>query len=414
MRKKTIWIINHYAGNTDVGLEYRHYHIAKELKKQGLNVVIFASSYTHLLNDEIVFDSEYQEVKYQDIPYVWIKTPKYEGNGLSRFKNMFVFTMKLQKLYKKIDSLPKPDYVLASAPHPFVVLNGYFIGKHFNAKFIFEERDLWPMSILELTEIKQSHPIIKILQFLEDFAYKRADLIISPLVNITEHIKERGIKYKDFMFLPNAILLEDINSILSEEIEIDTSIFKHKLTIGFAGTVGPSNCVFTLIESAKMAKDANLDIGFVIVGNGQEYEKISKFIQENNLDNVFLVGRKSKKETMHILKECDVLYNAAPKSDLYKYGLSAIKVPEYMYLAKYIINAVDIKNDLIELSNSGSTIEPENAKVLFDEIEKIYTKDKKELNEYGKRGKNYVLENLTYDSLVVKMKNKLNSLEENE
>jgi hypothetical protein len=404
---KTIWIINHYAGNNKVGLEYRHFLISKELKKQGYNVVIIASSYTHLLNQEIKIKDKFEYKDYNGIPYIWIKTPIYEGNGLSRFKNMFIYSINLHKLYKKFN-VSKPDFVLASSPHPFSIMNGYFISKYFDAKFIFEERDLWPMSIIELTNISKFHPIVLLLQYLEDFAYKKADLIISPLVNIEENIKLRKIKHKDFLFLPNGILLDDMDKLLDINIDIEQFIPKNKILIGFAGTVGISNCVDTLVYAAKELQ--NEDIGFVIIGDGDEYTKIVKFKEKYNLENVYIIGRQEKSMTLKILNRCHILYNAAQKSDLYKFGLSAIKVPEYMYLSKYIINAVDIKNDIIEVVKCGSTIEPENINVLVNEIKILLTYNQKKLDEFGDIARQYVVKNLTYNQLVENLINKIENL----
>jgi len=402
--KKTIWILNHYAGNNEVGLEYRHFLIAKELKKQGYNVIIIAASYTHLLNKPLDLNNDFEYRKYDGIDYIWIKTSFYEGNGISRFKNMFLYSLKLQNLYKKFN-ICKPDYVLASSPHPFVIINGFYISKYFKAKFIFEERDLWPMSIIELTSVSKYNPLVFIMQWLEDFAYKKADLIVSPLVNLKDNIVKRGINNYNFLFFPNGILIEDIDKLLSIKTNVDTSIFKHKLSVGFAGTVGASNCVDMLVYAAKELK--NHDIGFVIIGDGEFYNKLLDFSKQNNLKNVYLLGKKSKSETLQILQYCDVLYNAAPDKNLYKYGLSAIKLPEYMYLGKYIINAVNIKNDLVELANCGSTILP-NQNELASEMRKIFELSKKDLIDIGKKGKEYVINNLTYEKLVT---NFINSLE---
>jgi hypothetical protein len=407
LKSKCIYIINHYAGNTEVGLEYRHFLIAKELQKQGYKVYIIASTFTHLLDKEIDISEEYQQTSYDDIEYIWIKTPRYSGNGLSRFKNMFVFSYKLQKYYKRFD-IQKPDYIIASSPHPFVVLNGYFMSQYYLSKFIFEERDLWPKSIIELVGFSNWHPLSILLQRIEDFAYKKADLIVSPLVNLEININERGIKHKDFLFLPNGILEEDMIDIMSKNCDIDKYTFSQSFLVGFAGTIGASNCVDTLVKSAKKLKD--MDIGFVILGEGEQYQELKEFVKKYKLTNVYMIGRKDKYTTIAILKKCDVLYNASPKSELYKYGLSAIKVPEYMYLGKYIINAVDIKNDIIEIASCGSTIEPENVDVLVEEIKSIYDMDTSKLLSAGQKAKQYVVDNLLYKSLVTNFKNRIEKI----
>ena len=404
---KTVWIINHYAGNNKVGLEYRHFFIAKELERQNINVFIISSSYTHLLHKEVKIRGESELTIYDGIPYLWIKTPKYIGNKLSRFRNMIFFSYKLQRIFKKIDA-PKPDFVIASSPHPFSILNGYFISKYYKAKFIFEERDVWPMAIKELLGANRFHPIVVIFQWLEDFAYKKSDLVLSPLVNLEKNISLRKIKHKNFFYLPNGILIKDMEELLKSNVNIDKYIPKEKFLIGFAGTVGASNCVDILLKSAKKLKNTN--IGFIIIGDGDLFDEMKKYAEDEKLNNVYMLGKKDKKSTIKILDRCDVLYNGSPKSLLYSYGLSCIKLPEYMYLSKYIINAVDVSNDIVEVANCGSTIDSENVDELAFEIKKLSKTDKDKLDEFGIRGKNYIENNLTYPFLVKSFIEKLDEL----
>lgn len=404
---KTIWIINHYAGNNEVGPEYRHFLIAKELKKNNYNVFIISSSYTHLLKKHNDISEKYELKAYDGIPYVWIKTSEYTGNGISRFKNMFSFSYILHNEFKKIDII-KPDYVICSSPHPFSIINGYYISKYYKAKFIFEERDLWPMSIVELLGVSKFNPMIMLFQWLEDFAYKKSDLIFSPLINLEQHINVRKIKYKKFLYLPNGILKTDMDEILKNNVNIDKYIPGNNLLIGFAGTIGASNCVDILLSAANKLK--KYDIGFVIIGNGEMFHDLQEIVKNEKLINVHMIGKKDKVSTIKILNKCNILFNSAPKSKLYHYGLSPIKLPEYMYLEKYIINAVDIDNNVVDIADCGSTIESGNVDALANEILKLSKIDKSELKKFGKKAKKYAIDNLTYPSLVNKFISELNEL----
>jgi len=53
----------------------------------------------------------------------------------------------------------------------------------FNAKLIFEVRDIWPLSVIELGNISSKNPLIKLMSWCEKFAVNKADFIVSTLQN---------------------------------------------------------------------------------------------------------------------------------------------------------------------------------------------------------------------------------------
>ena len=86
-----ILLINHYAGTLYLGMEYRPYYMAKEWTKLGHNVTIVAASFSHLrLKQPNVASSMFEE-NIDGIRYVWLKTPKYSGNGIGRVYNILSF-----------------------------------------------------------------------------------------------------------------------------------------------------------------------------------------------------------------------------------------------------------------------------------------------------------------------------------
>ena len=52
-----------------------------------------------------------------------------------------------------------PDVIIVSSASPLPIWKAYFWAKRFNAKLIFEVRDIWPMSIMELGGFKKNKSI---------------------------------------------------------------------------------------------------------------------------------------------------------------------------------------------------------------------------------------------------------------
>lgn len=86
----------------------------------------------------------------------------------------FMFSSILQG-YKKIG---KPDVIIASSPPITVGVSALILSKIKKIPFIFEVRDLWPESIVQLGEIRNKY-LIKIMEYLEKKIYMNAFKIVS-------------------------------------------------------------------------------------------------------------------------------------------------------------------------------------------------------------------------------------------
>src|SRR5580765_1261496 len=91
--------------------------------------------------------------------------------------------------------LPKTDVVLSTSPQFFNGLAGYFVSRLRRTPWILEIRDLWPESILAVGAIT-NRPVIRFLEGLELFAYRKADHLVALTDAFKAHILARGISSK--------------------------------------------------------------------------------------------------------------------------------------------------------------------------------------------------------------------------
>jgi len=397
--KKNIWIINHYAFPYGYGFHTRTHTIAKMLKDLGYEITIFASSFNHLKVKEVEVQNIYNEGLYDDIKYIWIKTQEYQGNGLGRIKNIFEFSKNLNAIYKKFDD--RPNIVWVSSPHPFTVYNGIKIKNYFKSKFIFEERDIWPLTLQILNGVSKYNPLVMIFRYLQLHAYKQSDMIVTPLNNLNEFVEKSGYKNKTIEYLPQPFVPFEI-----EKFDIDLP--KDKFIVGYVGSIGHSNSVMNLIKAANLLKE-NSDIYFVMVGDGPQLDELKEFAKEKEINNIKFFGKLEKSKAMYLVSQCDILYKGNPDTELYKYGIGSVKLVEYLYSNKPIINATNIQNDLVSLSNSGLVIECDNEEELKKAILKL--KDDSELYEkYSNNGSKFVDDNFIEERIQAKLKSIMDKL----
>ena len=131
-----ILLINHYAGSTEMGMEFRPYYMAREWTKLGHKVDIIAGDYSHLrkMNPTVKYDFQTEDI--DGITYHWIKTGTYQGNGAKRAITMFRFVGKLWWNASKIVKEIQPDVVIASSTYPIDTFAAQRIAKKAKAKLI--------------------------------------------------------------------------------------------------------------------------------------------------------------------------------------------------------------------------------------------------------------------------------------
>ncbi len=398
---KTLWIINEYAGSPHHGMVFRHYYLSKELVKRGYNVYIITASYSHLYYNKPEIKEDFTIENIDGVNYVWVKVPQYKSaHDKKRVLKWFIFTFKTY-FNLPIDKLSKPDYILNSSPAPFPIISGYKWAKKFKAKLLYEVRDIWPLTLIEIGGFSQNHPFIKLMEWFEKFAYKKADKVISVLPLAWKHMEKQGMDRNKFVYIPNGVDPEDYN--INEPLpkEIEEKIPKDKFIVVYTGTIGKANALEYLIEAACKLKDYK-DIVFLIVGKGMGENNLKSKVKDLELDNVIFLPPVKKTQVHSVLKLIDVCYIGLRNEKIFEFGVSPNKLFDYMYAGKPILYAINSGNRPVEEANCGASVDAENPDAIANGILKLYNLSQEERSKLGENGKNYVLKYHTYKYIADK------------
>lgn len=396
--KKTIWIINEYAGSPYHGMTFRHYYLAKELLQFGYDVSIITSSFSHLLHTLPNVTSSYSKETIDGIEYVWVKMPPYQNSqGFKRILNWLLFAFKL--LFLPWVKPIKPDFILVSSLPLTPILPAYLLSKLMKAKLLFEVRDIWPLSAIELGGYSSKHPLIVLLQWLEDFAYKHAWKVISVIPYAYEHMQRRGLERAKFNYIPNGTDITLLNN-KPLPLTLNEVLPQDKFIIGYTGAIGIANALEYLVEAARILHAQN-EICFVIVGNGALKNELIQ--RAENLSNIIFIPAISKEYMPAILSTFDVCYIGWRDLKIYNYGVSANKLFDYMLSQKPIIHSIQDHNDIVTLAQCGICVAPENSEAIAQAIQSLYQMPAEERAMLGRQGKEYVLKHHTYSQLAQKL-----------
>lgn len=395
---KTIWIINQYASTPEFGYAGRHYYLGRELAKAGYNVYLIASSAHHLLRKKPVFDSKFQFQSDGRFTVVWVRMPDYdEAHSKARVLGWFLFPWRIQRLKSIIRHAP--DVVVCSSPSLFSFFGAKRIARGFGARLVFEVRDIWPLTLTEIGGLSRSNPFIKLMQMVEDKAYRDSEIVISNLNKAVDHMVSRGMASEKFYWIPNGFCLEEVESRETLSVESLAMLPDRKFIVGYTGTIGVANALDTFIEAAEILKN-NADIAFVLVGHGKEKQTLMQYVEEKYLDNVFFLEPVPKIQVQDMLSKFDACYLGWLDDTLYRFGIGANKIPEYLYSGKPIIHAFSGIGDPIAESGSGISVPAEDPVKLAGAILKLFDMSQSERREIGRKGHKVAMERYEYGRLA--------------
>lgn len=395
-----ILLINHYAGSPKLGMEYRPFYLGREWVKLGHRVTIIAASFAHVRHHQPM-ESKDMDDEIDGIQYLWVKTPRYQGNSFKRIINILCFVLKLVFLKSKIIDKSKPDVVIASSTYPLDIYPAYFIAKKAKAKLVFEIHDLWPLSPIELGGMSKWNPYIMIMQMAENFACRMSDKIVSILPKTKSHLEEHGMNPEKFAHVPNGIDFSEFKSNdngtgLPQHYEDTIANLRQSghFIIGYAGAHGLANSLSTLVDAADILKVH--PVTFVLIGEGPEKPFLIDKARNSGLNNVILLASISKNLIPLFLDKMDALFIGLKRQPLFRFGISPNKLMDYMMAGKPVIHAIEAGNDMIAECKCGISTPPEDPEAIADAVIGLMNMSSHERESMGLRGREYVISHHDY------------------
>jgi len=283
------------------------------------------------------------------------------------------------------------DIVIATSPHFFVAIAGYIISRLKGKPFVFEVRDLWPESIIQLGQIRNQY-IIKALEAIESFLYKRAHLIISVTNSFVPIIVEKGVSDNKIRIVTNGVDLtlfspHKYDTALKKRLELDD-----KFIVSYIGTHGLSHALDKVIETAYLMRNMK-NVHFLLIGEGAEKENLIKQRENLSLKNVTFLSQIEKQALPYYYSLCHIVLITLRDLEIFRTVLPS-KMFEIMAMAKPIILSVDgeARELVVEKARAGIFVEPENSDALNKAISYLY-ENRKLRQELGENGRRFVEKN---------------------
>ena len=331
-----------------------------------------------------------------DIKRVWTYIAKNEG---FLFRSLDFISFMISSLFAGL-FLKKFDRIVVSSPQFLPVISGFIIAKIKSIPFVLEIRDLWPESIVAVGSIRKESSIIKILDRIAKYVYKKSDLIVVVTNSFKNHLISIGIDENKIIVVTNGFNFQKtlVPNKSVEDIEKEYNISAKKLIVSYVGTIGMSHGIKIILEAADILKDTI----FLIIGEGAEKKFLQTIAENKKIINVKFIDSINWQEIVNINQVIDYNIIHLRNLDLFEMVIPS-KIFESMALKKPIIaGLIGESLAIINESKSGISIKPENFQSLINGINYLENNPKKS-EEMAGNGFTLVSEKYNRKNLAKKM-----------
>lgn len=284
----------------------------------------------------------------------------------------------------------RPDVVVGTSPQFFCAVSAYLLSVIKRAPFVFEVRDIWPQSAVELGALRNPL-IIRALESIEHFLYRRARLIIVVAEATRPYLVAKGVNPDKIRIVPNGIDAKYLESAVATSEEIRNQYeLNGKFIVSYIGTHGMSHALDVVLKAAGKLRD-DISVRFLFVGEGAEKENLKKLALELKLNNIIFVNEQSRERLLAFYRASDVSLVPLKRLDIFRKVLPS-KLFELMGVGCPVICSVEGEAaELVKRSGGGECIEPENADSLVESIRRL-EKNKELRLQMSANGRTFVRE----------------------
>ncbi len=376
---KSIWIISQNSGAPKIGGVQRHFFFSKIFHEKGWNPIVISAINNHLLIKPIKKGLQYID----GVKFYGIKTTFGFTRGNFRFLQMIGFGLRC--FFLPFSKLDRPDIIILSSMSIFPLPAILFLKYFYRVKFIFEIRDLWPLTPIQMKKISKWNPMIIIISKLEKIAYRCADKIVTTLENSQSYINSIIDDSQKIKYIPNGV---PESFIQIKPIKPTKKTSSNKIVFTYGGSFGIANALGPLINFLENQNELSNKIEFNLIGSGYLKKQYKSRISQMN--NVCFEEKMEREAFIKKLKESDVAFISwMDLPELYKYGVSAQKYYDYMATGTPILSAQNGINDPVRQSGCGIIVknEPEQIK---KGVYQFLSMSKSEREKMGEKGREYV------------------------
>jgi len=263
--------------------------------------------------------------------------------------------------------LPKHDVILVPSPPLSNGVIAAFLSLLRGTPFVYNVQDIWP-DVAVRAGVLKNRTIIQLLKKMESFVYKRAAGITVISEGFKRNLLGKGVPEKKISVIPNFIDIDFVTPHPKDNSFSQKFNLADKFVVLFAGNMGFSQGLETVIDTAKLLQDVP-EIQFLMVGNGAGRSKAEIYLKNLAIKNVQFLPFQPHADLPSMYGTADLCL--IPLRRGFTNDSVPCKLFTIMAAGKPAVAAVDLGSDtwqLLERARCGLCVEPEAPKSIADAI----------------------------------------------
>ena len=224
-----------------------------------------------------------EQVEGIDLLRTWVYCAANKG-FFRRVLNFFSFFF--SSLILGVLMTSKPDVVIGTSPQFFCAVAAYLLSRVKRVPFIFEVRDIWPQSAIEMGVLKNRW-LIRALETIEMHLYRHAVLIVPVAESTREYLLNKGIPSEKIKIITNGIDANYLasSSVAPEEVRQQLGL-ADKFVVSYIGTHGMAHALDIVLDVAKrFVSDSSVQ--FLFIGEGAEKANLKQLAERLALNQLW-------------------------------------------------------------------------------------------------------------------------------
>jgi glycosyltransferase involved in cell wall biosynthesis len=295
----------------------------------------------------------------------------------------------------------KYDLVLVSSPPLFIGITGLILSWKKRIPLVFEVRDLWPESAVEMG-ILHNKVLIGLACWLERLIYRKAERIVVLTPAFRDILMDKkGLADKKIMVIPNGADFRLSAGLMHMDVEDFRRLhgLEGHFVITYVGAHGVANNLSQILDAATLLKDTN--VIFLLVGGGPERDDLIKQAVDRGLTQVRFLGVLPKGEVFKFILASDAGISILKKTEIFK-TIYSNKTFDYFSCKKPVLMGIDgISKTLVEDAKAGLFIQPGNAHDFAEKI-RYYLYNPNIVRQHGENGYFYARAHFDREALAHK------------